>query len=348
MASTINLGSTIAAVQPMLKYRPLAFPSLGSPVYEPALTIANKVLLTILGPPFRWRWNRLPAPVTFTCNPGQTTPTDYPIDFLGQASIQFVARTSGVAQYLILGPLYPWMQPGSVVNVTCSDASFNQVANSVTGVQNNSGGPISIGMANAGSDVGIKSVTGTISSFGPAPYETTTFGSIETAAVQDISANARTPNQWKQIPNILSGLAIASETGLPHSIAAQYDNGGGLVTFRVMPSPDQAYPIMLDIQQKPNIFAANAIPNPLNQLWAPIPDEYSHLYTWGFEALSLLMADDARFGAVNQKFVSALLSTHQGLTENEKNIFLATWQAVTGAPIVLADKLQQGVQARGI
>ena len=69
MASTITLGGTIAATAPMLKYRPLAFPALSSPVFEPAVTMANLVLLTILGPPFFWRWNRintqtsLPAPL---------------------------------------------------------------------------------------------------------------------------------------------------------------------------------------------------------------------------------------------------------------------------------------------
>jgi hypothetical protein len=324
MATTITLAGTIAAVQPGIKYRPLAFPSLTPPIYEPAVTMANKILLAVLGPPFGWRWNRL-GQVTVTCIPEQT---DYPIPNLSN------------------------------------------------------------------------------------------FGWIETAQVQDISANARVQNQWKQISRV-ECLAMASEQGLPHSIAAQYDTTStinttaasvvgttgvpiqvvvptiagmaqnafvsvdtganqemvqitglnpalpaftavytklhlstgfpiqGVLTFRIMPAPDQAYPIALDIQQKPTLFS-NTASAPLSQLWSPIPDEYSHLYTWGFEALALLLADDPRFGGVNQKFVSALLTTHQGLSENDKNIFLTAWQAVTGAPILLLDKLQQGVQTRAV
>lgn len=253
MASTIKLSDTIAAVQPSLKYRPLAFPSGSPPVYEPAITMANKVLLTLLGPPFGWRWNRISSLTDFTCVVGQT---DYPVSGL------------------------------------------------------------------------------------------TNFGWIETAQVQDISSNARVASQWKQITR-LEGLAMASEQGLPHSIAPQYDNGSGTITFRLMPAPDQLYPVAMDIQQKPVLFS-NSAGSPLAQTWAPIPDEYSHLYTWGFEALALLLADDPRFGPVNQKFVSAVLATHQGLDENQKNIFLATWQAITGAPLILVEKSQQGVQARGV
>ena len=43
---------------------------------EPALTNANLILGTILGPPFRWEWNR--NTVNITMVPTQTNPTDYP------------------------------------------------------------------------------------------------------------------------------------------------------------------------------------------------------------------------------------------------------------------------------
>jgi hypothetical protein len=44
---------------------------------EPALTNANLVLGTMLGPPFVWEWNRTTA--NFTMNPSQSVPTDYPV-----------------------------------------------------------------------------------------------------------------------------------------------------------------------------------------------------------------------------------------------------------------------------
>jgi hypothetical protein len=250
MASTIPLSGTIAATQPMLGYRPLAFPSLSTPIFEPAVTMANQVLLTILGPPFAWRWNRPAAPISFTCVAGQT---DYP----------------------------------------------------------------KTGMGN--------------------------FGWIEWAAAQDTDpANLR----WYPLEPIGS-LGIATEEARPRYISAQYDNASGTITFRLMPAPDVAYPVQFDIQQKPNVFS-NSAPSPLAQTWSPIPDEYSHLYTWGFEALGLLLANDQRFTEINSKFVSGLLATHQGLTETQVSIFLGNWFALTGSQQVLSDRLQQGVQARGM
>lgn len=251
MASTIKIGDTINAITPYVKYRPLAFAGLASPIYEPAITMANLVRLAILGPPFKWRWNRLNPPVTFTCTPGTS---DY-------------AKT---------------------------------VAN---------------------------------------------YGWIETAAVQDVN-DSFSPHLYQQLTR-LEGLALPTESGRPEYIAPQYDDGAGNITFRLLPNPAAAYPVIIDIQLKPVIFS-NTVGAPLNQTWTPIPDEYLHLYTRGMLALTMLLADDPRAPEENQKFVATLLATHAGLTENEANIFLATWMSLQGQVMLLPDKLKQGVQARGM
>jgi hypothetical protein len=64
MASTINIQSTINHTAPLLKF----MPNNVGPTQEPALTNANIVLATILGPPFRWRWNRKVATFNTTAN----------------------------------------------------------------------------------------------------------------------------------------------------------------------------------------------------------------------------------------------------------------------------------------
>jgi hypothetical protein len=246
MASTITLAGTIAATTPMLGYRPLSFSS----IFEPAVTMANIVKMTILGPPFGWRWNRLgSAPTTFTCSPSQGTPADYP----------------------------------------------ETVAN---------------------------------------------FGWIEWATV----GNLDTPPLWLPMTKV-EGLGIANEQGVPRSIAAQYDNNSGQITFRVMPSPDQAYPVQMDIQQKCALFTQSA---PASQNWGPIPDEYSDGYTWGFMALALALNGDPRFGEFNQKFVNWLLARHSGLSETQISDFLNVWQATSGGQQQLLEKLNQGIQARGV
>lgn len=255
MASTFTLSGTAAAIQPYTKYRPLVFSS--NSVFEPLVSMANLILCTILGPPFGWRWNRFANLTSFTCNPGQTTPTDYPI-----------------------------------------------------GVPN--------------------------------------FGWIEFCAAKDIDPNApaAASNLWFQMETH-EGLALATEAARPAHIAPQYDNGAGQITFRVMPAPDKAYPIQMDIQKKPVLFPESSAA--LSQTWGngTVPDEYYHLVLWGMKSLAFLHADDPRFTLANQKFISLLLATHQGLSENQKNMFLGNWQSITGSQFSLLEKLKQGITARG-
>lgn len=145
---------------------------------------------------------------------------------------------------------------------------------------------------------------------------------------------------WKQISAKID-LALESVTGRPNAISAQFNDSNGNVTFRLMQCPDASYPVSITVQQKPPVIAS------LYDTWTPIPDEYSRLYNWGFLALTYLYADDPRFAVTNQKFITNMLSTSGGLSETEMNIWLNNWQSVTGAPVTLADNLQQGRQGRG-
>ena len=135
-------------------------------------------------------------------------------------------------------------------------------------------------------------------------------------------------------------LGLDSSLSKPLRISAQADDGLGNITFRLMPIPDEVYPIAITLQEKPPLFTT------LNQTWAPIPDEYARLYNWGFLALSWLFADDPRFQTANVKFVSDLLATNEGLTETERNVFLNNWQQITGAPVGYANSQSQGFQGR--
>lgn len=66
MPATQNIQATINWANPFINYQPLTIGGI-----EPALSIANIVLQTILGPPFTWRWNR--ASTSFVAT--QTGPT---------------------------------------------------------------------------------------------------------------------------------------------------------------------------------------------------------------------------------------------------------------------------------
>lgn len=99
MASTIAISDTINWVIPQLRYLPL---DVGTS-HEPAKTMANTVLQTIVGPPFRWRWNR--KEVTFSTI---ATTADYltniaDLGFLEHASYTDASGTSKQVQ--IVGSL---------------------------------------------------------------------------------------------------------------------------------------------------------------------------------------------------------------------------------------------------
>lgn len=57
----ITLTSTINWAAPFLQFKPQ---TLGSSNTEPAVTSANIILSTMLGPPFKWRWNRTTLNIT--------------------------------------------------------------------------------------------------------------------------------------------------------------------------------------------------------------------------------------------------------------------------------------------
>ena len=305
--STITLGMTCDWAKRLIFRRPVA---LGD-YLEPAITSANIVLQTIVGPPFAWRWNR--AVVGFVCVPGQQ---DYTL-------FNWTASSSVNLGYLLVDPNGNSQQVTTAGTTGLAQPTWNTVV----------GGTTTDGTA-IWTNLGSIS-TGNLST----SYN---FGWIENASVKDQNPNT-CQGEWKELfPKI--DLALDSASSLPKNISAQYQDSNGNITFRLMPPPAQAYSISITIQQKPPLFSASALG--LNQTWLPIPDEYSRLYNWGFLALMNLYADDTRFQWANQKFISNLLSTNEGLTETERNIVLNNWQQVTGSPIVLVDNIAQGRQGR--
>jgi hypothetical protein len=303
-SSSIKLIDTLEWAKRFIFQRPTA----QGKNNEPALTSANTILQTILGAPFAWRWNR--AVTGFLCVPGQQ---DYTI-FNWNASTQVALGTvfldnNGNSQRVTVagttGSSYPTWNPTS--GQTTTDGGVTWTNSGAVGL---SGGVIS--------------------------YK---FGWMETVSVKAQYQNSG-EFAWKAIESSIC-LDLDSAQSRPHHIAAQLDDGQGNITFRLMPVPDQAYPVSITIQQKPTLLTS------LNESWAPIPDEYSHIFNWGLLSLLYMYADDPRFQLAGQKFIAHLLSTHQGLTQTQINIFLNNWQYLTGQPITNTSTIQQGYSARG-
>ena len=276
---------------------------------EPAISSANTVLQTIVGPPFAWPWNRV---VTgFICTPGQQ---DYTL-------FNWQANTAVFLGYVLVD------SHGNCQSVTTSgttgsslpswNATIGQITTDGSTVVWTNLGPI--GLSN--------------------PSVSYNFSWIETASV-----NVQEPNStglsWKEI-SLKNVLAVDSASSRPHDISPQFTDANGNITFRLMPVPDQAYPVSVTLQQSAPLF------NTIDQTWSPVPDYFSHIFNWGFLALMFMFADDSpRSQFANQKFIAHLLSSNQGLNQTERNIFLNNWQNVSGQPIILPTTIQQGFQGR--
>lgn len=301
-SSTITLNQTLEWCKKFIWGRN---PVIGN-YLEPALSSANIVMQTILGAPFRWRWNRV---ITgFVCKPGQQ---DYYIfNWLPNTPVNVgwvLVDGNGNSQIVAISGI-----TGSTIPTWNTIQGTTTLDNTVTWINNGS--------------------------IGTSVSQNYSFAWIEGASLQTTDSQ-----KWKPLSAKLY-LDLDSDQGRPHDISAQIDAGDGNITFRVIPSPNAAYPIAITLQQKPPVFNLTTGVTPT---WSPIPDEYSHIYNWGVLALMFLFADDPRFAAANQKFIANLLSTSQGLTDTEINIVLNNWQQITGSPITNADKLQQGFQGRG-
>lgn len=272
---------------------------------EPALSIANIVSQIVLQIPFRWRWNRVST--GFVCTPGQQ---DY---LLGN----WTANTTVNLGFRVID-VNGFSQRVTTAGVTGSYAPAWTQVNSTTP---------------DGANV-------VWTNDGPIPNSSSVYSLywIENASAFDINA---TLPKWYELHSKID-LALESTTSRPMNVSAQFDDGQGNITFRLMPAPDIAYPIALSLQKKPT-----AITN-LNQTFAPIPDEYLYIVRWGFLAWSnYYLGRLADFQSANAKFVASLLAAQGGLTDVEKDIFLKSYDSFTASQMFLP-KLQQSNMARGV
>jgi len=93
LSSTIQLRTTVTWASAYVNYEQLTIAS-GN---EPSITNANTVLQTIVGPPFKWNWNRIAAsPITTVVNQ-----QDYPLaianfGFLEAASVTLAGTSFAI------------------------------------------------------------------------------------------------------------------------------------------------------------------------------------------------------------------------------------------------------------
>lgn len=142
------------------------------------------------------------------------------------------------------------------------------------------------------------------------------FGFLEGGSAQPVTGG----KSWEvAVKNFLN---IDVNQARPQWCSPFIDDGAGNITFRLTPAPDTGYIVVLPYQRRAPILLS------LAYSWAPLPDDKNYIAQWGFLALMSLIGNDARFNEYNQKFITALLAAQGGLTDLERNVFLANWTRV--------------------
>lgn len=318
MLSTVKISDTIEWAKRLTFNRN---PVIGNSL-EPALTSANMVMQTILGPPFSWWWNI--EEVAFTCNPTAQTATITNIAIVGGIATITCNNTFVVGQSVI---------PSGIGTTTALNGQLMIIQTLIGTAPNFTGFTAQVFVP----DVASHADTGTITASTTQDYVTPNpeFSHIDHAAILDINPN---PAKWLEI-EVKQVLSQDSTKDRPRFVSPHQEDGNGNMTWRVMPSPDKAYPIVIHINRAPALLTS------VNSTWAPIPDFMQYVYNWGFLALMWAFADDPRFSIANQKFTAGLLARAEGLKEEERNAFLNAWNGMTSQAQM---QTQQGIQARGI
>jgi len=127
----------------------------------------------------------------------------------------------------------------------------------------------------------------------------------------------------------------------PNTISVQLNTVGTSVKFRLLGVPEKAYTVIVWYQKFVPLMAS------LATAWTA-PDYMSYVYNRGFLAFLLEARGDVRAQQEKISFAAALLSTAEGLTESEINIFLAQYLPNPRANELLQLKTQQGVVSRGV
>lgn len=116
-------------------------------------------------------------------------------------------------------------------------------------------------------------------------------------------------------------LSINQDVGKPDKIADQFDDNAGNITFRFDKIPDKNYTCYVDFQQSAPLLTSPA------SGWGPVPDYFAFIFDFGYLAIMSLLVNDARFPIFEKYFIGRLLAAQSGLSEQERNIFLANWAA---------------------
>jgi len=162
------------------------------------------------------------------------------------------------------------------------------------------------------------------------------FGFLETQWIKDATGNIYQLNGATSL-----AMESANNTRRPISMAPQYDDNAGNITFRMSSTPDANYTVYGDYQKKAALLTSAA------SNWGVVPDEFSYIFNWGFLCIMSLLINDSRFPIFENYFIARLLGAQDGLTDQDRNIFVGNWMALAGTMTRATGAVNSGVAGRG-
>jgi hypothetical protein len=184
------------------------------------------------------------------------------------------------------------------------------------------------------------SLTFTTGAGGPQDYTSTVadFGYGELATIKNPNAPVPKPLTLKLLN--VTPIGESLDVQQPTTLCVLQNNVGTSVKFRFLGVPNAAYVTVVWYQKFAPLLTSLLTP------WV-MPDYMSYIYNRCLLAHLYEARGDARAQQEKVAFAAALLSTHEGLTDTEINIFLAQYLTNPRAMESLHFKTQQGIQARG-
>ena len=127
-----------------------------------------------------------------------------------------------------------------------------------------------------------------------------------------------------KIYQLTGATTLARESGVarPTKVSLQFDDTADNLTFRVNQTPDQNYTVNLNYQKKMVPLTSSG------SYWGQVPDRFGYIFNQGFLAMMSLLVNDARFPIFESFFMSRILGAQDGLTDQERDLFIGNWANV--------------------
>ena len=265
-------------------------------LYEPALTNANWIMSTILGPPFAWQWNRVTA--SFTVNAGQS-------------------------DTLINIPNFGWLEKATATNSNLTPPIFELQIDTLKAASGKNNQPYWISPV---FDDNKGNITFRLM---PIPDQTYTISLTYQQSPNFITSLYGPPMVITSVNAASNGQTVYNGTisgGGGNSFAGQYFqvsgfSGSATVNNGLYLCTQSSTTIIQLVNPNGVAVTANAIVASA-MTWAPLPDKFNFLYETGMLARLYTIYDRSAYLTEMQLFWRQLVGCSEGLSDTARAIFL--------------------------